>query len=60
LANGKASGLVTRKVAATRRRGKWSGGQPLLGYDIDPRGERVRSASTVPANDLAANGGLSS
>jgi len=24
------------KVAATRRKGKWSGGRPLLGYDIDP------------------------
>jgi site-specific DNA recombinase len=26
------------KVAATRRKGKWSGGQPILGYDVDPRG----------------------
>jgi site-specific DNA recombinase len=26
------------KVAATRRKGKWSGGRPVLGYDIDPRG----------------------
>jgi site-specific DNA recombinase len=24
------------KVAATRRKGKWSGGRPLLGYDVDP------------------------
>jgi site-specific DNA recombinase len=24
------------KVAATRRKGKWSGGQPILGYDVDP------------------------
>ena len=23
------------KIAATRRKGKWSGGPPLLGYDID-------------------------
>ncbi len=23
------------KIAATRRKGKWSGGRPLLGYDID-------------------------
>jgi site-specific DNA recombinase len=29
------------KVAATRRRGKWSGGRPLLGYDIDARGGRL-------------------
>jgi site-specific DNA recombinase len=25
------------KIAAARRKGKWSGGTPLLGYDIDPR-----------------------
>jgi site-specific DNA recombinase len=25
------------KIAATRRKGKWSGGMPLLGYDVDPR-----------------------
>ena len=24
------------KIAATRRKGKWSGGHPLLGYDVDP------------------------
>jgi site-specific DNA recombinase len=24
------------KIAATRRKGKWSGGQPILGYDVDP------------------------
>jgi site-specific DNA recombinase len=29
------------KIAATRRRGKWSGGPPLLGYDIDCRGTRL-------------------
>ena len=29
------------KIAATRRKGKWSGGHPLLGYDIDPRGFRL-------------------
>lgn len=29
------------KVAATRRRGKWSGGMPILGYDVDPRGGRL-------------------
>ncbi len=26
------------KIAATRRKGKWSGGRPILGYDVDPRG----------------------
>jgi site-specific DNA recombinase len=25
------------KIAAARRKGKWSGGHPILGYDIDPR-----------------------
>jgi site-specific DNA recombinase len=30
------------KIAATRRRGKWSGGRPLLGYDVDPAGSRLR------------------
>lgn len=25
------------KIAASRRKGKWSGGMPLLGYDLDPK-----------------------
>lgn len=25
------------KIAAARRKGKWAGGHPILGYDIDPR-----------------------
>lgn len=29
------------KIAATRRKGKWAGGHPLLGYDIDPAGYRL-------------------
>src|SRR5438093_11728849 len=29
------------KIAATRRKGKWSGGLPLLGYDVDPRGSKL-------------------
>jgi len=29
------------KIAATRRKGKWSGGRPVLGYDLDPRGCRL-------------------
>ena len=29
------------KIAATRRKGKWSGGRPLLGFDVDPRGYRL-------------------
>jgi site-specific DNA recombinase len=30
------------KMAATRRKGKWSGGMPVLGYDLDPRARRLR------------------
>jgi site-specific DNA recombinase len=29
------------KIAATRRKGKWSGGLPLLGYDVDRTGPRL-------------------
>jgi site-specific DNA recombinase len=29
------------KIAATRRKGKWSGGRPLLGFDVDPGGRRL-------------------
>jgi site-specific DNA recombinase len=29
------------KMAATRRKGKWAGGMPVLGYDLDPRGRRL-------------------
>ena len=29
------------KIAATRRKGKWSGGRPVLGYDVDPGGGRI-------------------
>src|SRR5207237_9661454 len=29
------------KIAATRRKGKCTGGYPLLGYDVDPRGGRL-------------------
>ena len=29
------------KIAATRRKGKWSGGMPLLGYDVDPQGSKL-------------------
>ena len=25
------------KIAAARRKGKWAGGHPILGYDIDPQ-----------------------
>jgi site-specific DNA recombinase len=29
------------KIAAARRKGKWAGGHPVLGYDIDPQGLRL-------------------
>ena len=29
------------KLSAARRKGKWIGGTPVLGYDIDPRGGRL-------------------
>ncbi len=29
------------KIAAARRKGKWSGGLPILGYDVDPQGFKL-------------------
>jgi site-specific DNA recombinase len=29
------------KIAAARRKGKWAGGHPLLGYDINPQGFKL-------------------
>jgi site-specific DNA recombinase len=29
------------KIAATRRKGKWTGGHPQLGYDVDPAGYKL-------------------
>jgi site-specific DNA recombinase len=29
------------KMSAARRKGKWVGGTPVLGYDLDPRGGRL-------------------
>jgi site-specific DNA recombinase len=29
------------KLSAARRKGKWIGGIPVLGYDVDPRGGRL-------------------
>ena len=29
------------KMSAARKKGKWIGGHPVLGYDIDPRGGRL-------------------
>src|SRR5580700_37908 len=30
------------KIAATRRKGKWAGGMPLLGYDVDPDSKKLK------------------
>ncbi len=30
------------KIAATRRKGKWAGGWPVLGYDVDPAGFKLK------------------
>src|SRR5207249_6578419 len=41
------------KIAATRRKGKWTGGTPILGYDVDPQANRLvvnaREAERVQA-----------
>jgi site-specific DNA recombinase len=29
------------KIAAARRKGKWSGGHPVLGYDVDPHTKKL-------------------
>jgi len=29
------------KMSAARRKGKWVGGMPILGYDVDPKGGRL-------------------
>ncbi|MCI0341379.1 MAG: recombinase family protein [Planctomycetales bacterium] len=29
------------KMSAARRKGKWTGGMPILGYDVDPKGGRL-------------------
>ena len=29
------------KMSAARKKGKWVGGMPVLGYDVDPRGGRL-------------------
>src|SRR5436190_20031866 len=36
------------KIAAARRKGRWAGGHPLLGYDCDPRG------ASLAVNDAEA------
>jgi site-specific DNA recombinase len=34
------------KIAAARRRGRWTGGVPVLGYDVDPGGGRIHLNET--------------
>ena len=29
------------KISASRKKGKWTGGMPVLGYDVDPKGGRI-------------------
>ena len=35
------------KIAAARRKGKWMGGIPILGYDVDPQGNRRLLAEEI-------------
>src|SRR5665213_1024270 len=35
------SARIRDKIASSKRKGKWSGGRPMLGYDVDPRGQRL-------------------
>ncbi len=41
------------KIAATRRKGKWAGGHPLLGYDVDPAGYKL-TVNTAEAEQVRA------
>jgi site-specific DNA recombinase len=44
------------KIAAARRKGKWSGGHPLLGYDVDPHTRKllVNEAEVVHVREIFA------
>src|SRR5437763_63742 len=35
------AGRTRDRLAATRRKGKWTGGCPILGYDVDRRGFKL-------------------
>ena len=41
------------KIAAARRRGQWSGGRPILGYDLVPGGHRL-TVNGVEAEQVRA------
>jgi site-specific DNA recombinase len=48
------------KMSAARRKGKWVGGTPVLGYDIDPQGGRlVVPAEAERVNEIFAIGASS-
>ena len=42
------------KIYAARRKGKWTGGLPVLGYDVDPAGGRL-NVNAAEAEQLAAH-----
>ncbi|MGH7170914.1 MAG: hypothetical protein ACRELF_03165 [Gemmataceae bacterium] len=43
------------KMEATRRKSKWSGGLPILGYDVDPQGRLILNEDeAVQASPLGA------
>jgi site-specific DNA recombinase len=44
------------KISAARRKGKWTGGSPVLGYDVDPRGGRLVVNEDEPARVRAIFG----
>ena len=48
---------IRDKIAAQRRKGKWSGGIPILGYDVD---RSSASAKLVVNAEAAVNVGISS
>jgi site-specific DNA recombinase len=41
------------KIAASKRRGKWCGGHPPMGYDLDPRGGKLVVNTDEAARVLA-------
>lgn len=44
------------KLSAARRKGKWTGGRPVLGYDLDPLGKglRVNESEAVQIREMFA------
>ena len=42
------------KMSAARRKGKWTGGMPVLGYDVDPRGGKlvINEAEAVRVREI--------